>query len=99
MDRLILGLIVVFGVPAATVFYAWIIESLLGRLPTALSQRLRPWLWLLPALVLLFFSWSIRHQHNHSEFPRMQPGMKFVGLDNYRYAFSSKICWPLFGII
>ena len=55
MDRLILGLVVVVGVPAATVGYVWIFEWVLGHLPYTTAAKVRPWLWLLPAFVLLLF--------------------------------------------
>jgi alpha-glucoside transport system permease protein len=85
MNRLLLGLIVVFGVPAATVLYAFLIEKLLGILPDGVSRRLRPWLWIAPALVLLIV---------FLVYPTIQTivlsfqnasGTGFVGLANYQF--------------
>lgn len=89
MNRLLLGLIVVFGVPAATVLYAFLVEKLLGILPTGVSRRLRPWLWVGPALVLLAV---------YLVYPSIQTiiysfqgpvSKNWVGLANYVYAFTN----------
>ena len=89
MDRVVLGLIVVFGVPAATVLYAFLIELILNRLPNNASRSLRPWLWIAPALVLLVL---------FLVYPTIQTIMlsfqdarasRFVGLTNYIYAFTN----------
>src|SRR5690625_5126219 len=51
--RLLLALIVVIGVPAATVGYAWRVESVLGRIRPTVARGLRPWLWTGHVLLLL----------------------------------------------
>lgn len=96
MDRFLLALVVVIGVPAATVLYAFLIEQLLQRLPNNISRGLRPWLWVLPALVLLIFfliypsiiTISLSLQNANSS--------QFVGLENYRYAFTSSVMLSAF---
>ena len=55
MNRLLLGIIVVVGVPAATVLYVAAMEWFLGRLPSKRATALRPWLWIGPAVLLLLF--------------------------------------------
>jgi alpha-glucoside transport system permease protein len=96
MDRLLLALVVIFGVPAATVLYAYLIELFLNRLPTRWSQRLRPWFWLAPALALLTF---------FLVYPAIQTlrlslynanTTIFVGLENYRFAFTDSIMQTAF---
>ncbi len=53
MDRLLLAVAVLIGVPAATVGYIVLAEKLLGLLPERRQWSIRPWLWLAPALILL----------------------------------------------
>jgi alpha-glucoside transport system permease protein len=89
MDRLVLAFVVVFGVPAATVLYAWLIERLLSALPTGINRRLRPWLWLLPALVLLTFFLIYPTINTIILSFRDARGINWVGLDNFRYTFTN----------
>ena len=105
MDRLILAIIVVFGVPAATVLYAWLIEKLLSVLPTRFSQQLRPWLWLLPALFLLTFYLIYPTVNTIILSFRDARGIQFVGLENYIFgltnnqmltAFRNNLIWLIF---
>lgn len=90
MNRLLLAFVVVFGVPALTVLYAFLIEYLLGRLPAEVSRRVRPWLWIAPALILLTA---------YLIYPTLQTifysfmnadATEFVGLENYRYGITNK---------
>jgi alpha-glucoside transport system permease protein len=91
MNRLILGLIVVFGVPAATVLYAYLIEQVLIRLPDSVSRRLRPWLWILPALVLLAIYLVYPTINTILLSFRSADSSQFVGLENYRFAFTDPV--------
>lgn len=87
-DRWLLALGAVVGVPAALVAYAGIVEAVLARLPYRLQARLRPWLWLAPALALLlvFLVYpAIRTVIISFSDAR---SARFVGLDNYRYVFT-----------
>jgi alpha-glucoside transport system permease protein len=88
-SRLITAIIVVVGVPAATVGYVALVEWLVGRLPFVWRRRLRPWLWAGPALVFLsvYLVYPMVYtlylsflNHDSSE---------FVGLDNYKYVFTN----------
>lgn len=89
MDRLLLGLIVVVGVPAATVVYVYVIEWLLGRLGDRARVRVRPWLWLAPALFLLlgYLVYPTLNTLYISFFDANSA--LFVGLDNYLYSFTN----------
>lgn len=87
-DRLILALVVVFGVPAALVGYVALIESLLQRIPDQRRGRVRPWLWLLPGFAFLgvYLVYPSVKTIYLSFFNATST--KFVGLDNYRYIFT-----------
>jgi alpha-glucoside transport system permease protein len=47
------ALVVIVGVPAATVLFIVLVERLLGFLPERRRRGVRPWLWLLPAFGFL----------------------------------------------
>ena len=51
-----MALLAVAGVPAATVGYAYLVELALARAPVRTASRVRPWLWIAPALALLVVS-------------------------------------------
>ena len=51
MDRIILGLVVVVGVPAATVGYVWAFEWVLGRMSYTAAAKIRPWDKAIPLLL------------------------------------------------
>lgn len=87
-DRLILAIVVVFGVPAVLVGYVALIEWLLRWVPDRWRGRVRPWLWLLPGFAFLGV---------YLVYPSLKTiylsffnanSTKFVGLDNYRYIFT-----------
>ncbi len=89
MSRIILAVIVVVGVPLATVAYVWAVEWVMVRLPQKWQTRLRPWFWVAPALILLLFYlvypvlstlYISFFNHNSTE---------FVGLQNYIYSFTN----------
>jgi alpha-glucoside transport system permease protein len=52
-ERLVMAVIVVVGVPAVMVGYVALVEWGLGLLPHKSQGRVRPWLWIGPAIVLL----------------------------------------------
>jgi alpha-glucoside transport system permease protein len=89
MDRFVLALIVVVGVPAATVLYVAAVEWILGRVDHSIRTRFRPWLWILPALILLLFYMvypviiTIYNSFHNANLTQ------FVGLANYEYAFTN----------
>ncbi len=87
--RLITALVVVVGVPASVIGYVFLTELLLRPVPLRLQPRLRPWLWLLPALLLLvvflvyptIVTIVLSFEDKFSK--------TFVGLNNYLYFFST----------
>jgi len=87
--RLLTALIVIVGVPATVVGYILLTEALLRVVPTRLQSTIRPWLWLLPALLLLgvflvFPTFSTIALSLQDKFSR-----NFVALANYEYFFST----------
>ncbi len=89
-DRLVLALVVVVGVPAVLIGYVTLIEGFLRLLPERQRDRVRPWLWLAPALIFLsvFLVYPAIYTVVLSF---LGPDSKrFVGLDNYRYLFDDR---------
>jgi alpha-glucoside transport system permease protein len=88
MDRLILGMVVIVGVPLATVAYIWLLEWVLMRLPYGTAAKIRPWLWLLPTFLLLGF-FLIYPGINTFRISFMNArATEYVGLSNYQFAFT-----------
>jgi alpha-glucoside transport system permease protein len=87
--RLGTALIVVIGVPAVIVGYIYATELLLRSASERLKPRIRPWLWLAPALLFLFafLVWPTILTIARS-FQGQLAG-NWVGLDNYAWFFTS----------
>jgi alpha-glucoside transport system permease protein len=87
--RLTTALAVVVGVPAVLFGYIILTEQILRPIPDRRRGTLRPWLWLLPALLFLavFLVYPTIGTIIHSF--QNTAGTKFVGLDNYVYFFTS----------
>jgi alpha-glucoside transport system permease protein len=87
--RLGTAVAVLVGIPAVIVGYIYGAEWLLRFAPERLRGRLRPWLWLLPALLFLFLFlvWPTILTIARS-FQGALAGT-FVGLDNYVWFFTS----------
>jgi alpha-glucoside transport system permease protein len=87
-SRLLLALIVVIGVPAATVGYVGLVEALVQRLPPRFRNGLRPWLWVAPAVMLLavYLVYPTLNTIYLSVFNANST--EYVGLANYRYVFT-----------
>ena len=90
-SRLFTAIQVVIGVPAVLVAYIWATERLLSFTSERWRRRIRPWLWLLPALAFLGFfliyptiRTIIRSFQSKSE---LSP--QWVGLKNYRWFFTN----------
>lgn len=84
-DRIVTAIIAVVGVPALLVAYIWGTEQVLRVAPERMKPRIRPWLWLLPALAFLglfllypMVGTIIRSLHD-------QLGTTFVGFENYAW--------------
>lgn len=89
MDRLLLALVVVVGVPAATVLYVAAVEWVLARTSQSIQGRFRPWLWILPALVLLLFYmiYPVATTFYNSFLDASLE--ESVGFSNYEFAFTN----------
>ena len=82
-NRIALGLIAVIGVPLIVCGYILLVEKIIGRLRPATGARLRPWLWILPAIafVATFLVYPAIATVIRSMFNRR--GDEFVGFENY----------------
>ncbi|OGO58102.1 MAG: hypothetical protein A2V85_04805 [Chloroflexi bacterium RBG_16_72_14] len=87
--RLVTAVIVVVGVPAVLVGYIWLTELGLRLFGQRLRPRIRPWLWLAPALAFLavFLVYPtigtfVRSLHNKA-------GTEFVGIENFAWFFGN----------
>ncbi len=103
--RFVTAVIAVVGVPAVLISYIWGTERILGLVPERARGRIRPWLWLAPALILLvvFLVYPTIQTIVYSLQGRT--GTKWVGLDNYAWFFGSSagvdslvnnVLWVLF---
>lgn len=87
--RLITAIIVIVGVPASVIGYVFVVEQLLKLVPARRQDSIRPWLWLLPALLFLFV-FLVYPTVNTFVLSFMDKFSKnFVGLNNYAYFFSN----------
>jgi alpha-glucoside transport system permease protein len=86
--RLLLAIVAVVGVPAVLVGYITLVEGALGLAPDKLRGRIRPWLWVAPALAFLGV-FLIYPTINTIYISFMSAdSSKYVGLDNYRHVFT-----------
>jgi alpha-glucoside transport system permease protein len=88
MDRVLLAGFAVVIVPVFMVGYILLTEWVVNRMPRRAGARIRPWLWLTPALAFLIvfliyptIATIIRSLYNAA-------GTTFIGLDNYSRFFS-----------
>jgi alpha-glucoside transport system permease protein len=89
-SRLLLAIVVVVGVPAAMVGYVALVEAAVGRLHYRTRERVRPWLWIGPALVLLTF-YLVYPTINTIYLSFLNANStQSVGLANYGYVFTSQ---------
>ena len=93
----VLAIIVVVGVPALTVVYALATEWALRLFPERRRPRIRPWLWLLPALAFLgiFLVYPTVYTVVLSLMDRRSEN--FVGLENYLDLFGQQLFWQTIG--
>ena len=87
--RLINAIVVVVGVPATLVGFILLVEWVLRLLPLRAQPRIRPWLWLLPAL--LFLGVFLVYPTVQTVITSFQDrfGKAFVGLANYEWFFTN----------
>jgi alpha-glucoside transport system permease protein len=89
-DRVLLAIGVLIGVPSVLLGYIAIIEFAVRRAPFRWQARLRPWLWLAPALsfVLVFLIYPVFRTIYLSLFDATSS--RWVGLDNYQFIFTNE---------
>jgi alpha-glucoside transport system permease protein len=87
--RLITAIIVVVGVPAVLVGYIWLTERVLSLVGQRAQPRLRPWLWLAPALGFLIVFLVYPTIGTLIRSFQDKAGTNFVGLDNYAWFFTN----------
>ncbi len=85
---ILLAGIVTIAVPLALVLYIVAVEALTNTLPIKTQPLIRPWLWLMPALLLLgiFLVYPVVRTIIDSFYNATSS--QFVGLSNYSYIFS-----------
>ncbi len=90
MDRLLMAVLVVVGVPLITAGYIVLAEQLLGLVPDKRRPAFRPWIWLAPALALLsvFIFYPTLKTIVISFYD--DSSTTFVGLANYLSVFTSQ---------
>src|SRR6476659_2841727 len=88
-NRIVQAILVLVGVPAVLVGYIALIEWLIGFLPEKYRPRVRPWLWLAPALAFLTIFLVYPALNTIGLSFQSRDSTKFVGLDNYVYAFTN----------
>jgi alpha-glucoside transport system permease protein len=88
-DRVLLAIGVLIGVPSVLLGYIAIIEFALRHMPFRWQSRLRPWLWLAPALsfVVVFLIYPVFRTIYLSLFNATSS--RWVGLDNYQFIFTN----------
>ena len=88
-NRIALGLIAIIGVPLIICGYILLVEKIIGRLRPVTGARLRPWLWILPAIafVAIFLVYPAIATVIRSLFNRR--GDEFVGFENYVWFFGT----------
>jgi len=87
-DRVVLAVAVLVGVPAVLVGYIALIEFVLRRMPFGWQSRMRPWLWLAPAIsfLLVFLIYPVFRTIVLSF--RDATSSRWVGWDNYQFIFT-----------
>jgi len=85
------ALIVLVGVPAVLIGYIYGTELLLRTLPERLKPKVRPWLWLLPALAFLFVFLIYPTIGTIIRSFRDKLDESFVGFANYQQFASSDV--------
>jgi len=104
-SRLLTAVIVVVGVPAVLIGYIYLTEVLLRLAPVGARTRIRPWLWLAPALAFLVVFLVYPTIITIIKSFQNRAGSAFVGLDNYAWflgtssattALKNNLLWVVF---
>ncbi len=84
----------------------WLTSTLVEQFPLGLRQRIMPWVFVSPALILVFYYLLIPTFRTIALSLYNRDSTKFVGLENYVYAFTSpsmlesfknNLLWLVFG--
>jgi len=104
-ERVITAIFAVVGVPAVLVAYIWGTEQVLRVVPEAMKPRVRPWLWMLPALALLGLFLVYPMVGTIIASFQNTAGTAWVGLENYQWfvgnndalsALKNNLLWLVF---
>ena len=87
-QRLLTALIAVIGVPIALVGYIQLGEWLMERLPRRIAARMRPYIWVFPAVAFATV-FMVLPTINTILISFQDAKGNSVGLDNYRYFFTN----------
>lgn len=90
-SRLLTAIQVVVGVPAVLIIYIWATERLIRPAGERWQRRIRPWLWIAPALGFLgfFLIYPTVRTIIRSLYSRNERNPEFVGLENYQWFFTN----------
>ncbi len=88
-SRLVTAIVVVVGVPGVLIGYIYLTEILLRFVPQGQRTRIRPWLWLAPALGFLGVFLVYPTVSTIIRSLRDKIDANFVGLDNFAWFFGS----------
>jgi alpha-glucoside transport system permease protein len=89
--RILTAATVVIGVPALLLGYILLIERVVALAPERRQATLRPWLWILPALLLLaFFLIYPTIATVVRSFQDKTAAANFIGIANFQFFFSSE---------
>ncbi|MEW5989861.1 MAG: sugar ABC transporter permease [Chloroflexota bacterium] len=89
MDQLLTAAIVVVGVPAVLVGYVVLAERLLGLFEERRRGRIRPWIWIAPAVLFLVVFLVYPTFNTIILSFQDRAGQAFVGFANYQYFFTN----------
>ena len=87
MDRLIMAAVVLVGVPAALVGYILLTELALKPFHHRQARRIRPWLWLAPALAMVAALLVYPSLDTIRRSFMDRNSREFLGADNYAWFF------------
>lgn len=90
LTNLLLGLSAVIMVPLVLAGYIFLMERGIGKISQAKRNKIRPWLWLIPAIILLMV-FLIYPVINTLILSLMNANStEFIKLENYKYIFTDK---------
>lgn len=90
-SRLVTAIEVVIGVPVVLIAYIWLTERLVTAVPEPWGRRMRPWLWIAPAVAFLglFLIYPTVQTIIRSFQGRSNFKVTWVGLANYKWFFTN----------